>query len=76
MKEAAVVNVMLGTMSTGTADTNCTTGDLRLYNSTVSSQGMLQQCSSTNEWEAVCNYNWDCDNAKVACRQLGFDDSR
>ena len=71
-----MVNVMSGMTSTGTADINCTTGDLRLYNSNVSGQGMLLHCSSTNEWEAVCNTNWNCADAKVACRQFGFDDSR
>ena len=26
------------------------------------------------EWRAVCHYNWDENDARVACRQLGFSD--
>ena len=26
------------------------------------------------EWRAVCQYNWDENDARVACRQLGFSD--
>ena len=35
-------------------------------------QGMLQICSSTQMWEAVCDYNWQCDEAIVAGKQLGY----
>ena len=35
---------------------------------------MLQICDSTGHWTAVCDYYWGCNNAIVACRQLGFND--
>ena len=56
---------------------DCTYGDIRLYNSTdertVSDDGMLQICDDNNaEWTAVCDFNWQCNHAVVACKQLGF----
>ena len=35
---------------------------------------MLQICDSTGHWTAVCDYYWSCNNAIVACRQLGYND--
>ena len=55
------------------AGINCIMGELRLYNGSVASEGMLQQCNSSNQWSAVCSLWWDCDDSEVACRQLGFD---
>ena len=56
---------------------DCTYRDIRLYNSTdettVSDDGMLQICNGDNaEWTAVCDFNWGCSHAVVACKQLGF----
>ena len=54
---------------------DCTYRDIRLYNSinerTVSDNGMLQICDNA-EWTAVCDFNWQCSHALVACKQLGF----
>ena len=54
----------------------CNYTAIRLYNNAkktvVSDEGTLQICSSTNNWTAVCDYNWRCDHARVACKQLGF----
>ena len=36
---------------------------------------MLQICNSTQTWEAVCDYDWYCSAAVVACRQLGYTNS-
>ena len=33
---------------------------------------MLQICDSTGHWTAVCDYGWDCENARVACNDLGY----
>ena len=33
---------------------------------------MLQICDSTGHWTAVCDYAWDCDSARVACNDLGY----
>ena len=53
----------------------CTYRDIRLYNSTdestVSDNGMLQICNNA-KWTAVCDFNWQCSHAVIACKQLGF----
>ena len=54
---------------------NCTHGDIRLYNGTTPNEGNVQICNNDNEWSGVCDYSWDCDDAIVACRQLGYNDT-
>ena len=34
-------------------------------------EGMVQRCVSQS-WRAVCGTLWDCNDARVLCRQLGF----
>ena len=59
---------------------SCTYKKIRLYNNTkqtaVSDGGTLQICSSSYKWTAICDYNWGCNHAKVACKQLGFSNTR
>ena len=57
---------------------SCSEGDIRLYNGSIDNtestnitSGMLQICDN-NEWTAVCGYNWTCNHAFVACKQLGY----
>ena len=52
----------------------CSYGAVRLYNthSTTQSEGAVQYCYS-NTWYSVCDYGWDCREANVVCRQLGYD---
>ena len=53
----------------------CTYRQIRLYNTatkSTGSSGMLQICDSTGNWTAVCDFYWKCNNAVVACRQLGY----
>ena len=33
---------------------------------------MLQICDATGHWTAVCDYSWGCNEAMVACKQLGY----
>ena len=50
----------------------CTSGALRLAGSGSSStQGRLEICYS-NRWGTVCDDDWGSNDAKVACRQLGY----
>ena len=46
-----------------------------MNNDSVPDEGLLLRCNSYNQWQAICNYDWECVDAIVACRQLGFNDS-
>ena len=52
----------------------CVNGSLRLWSSystiTPPGEGMLQICVS-GSWQVVCDDGWGCNDAIVACRQLG-----
>ena len=50
---------------------NCTSGEVRLSTEFMSESGRLEVCIS-NAWGTVCNNNWDVHDARVACRELGF----
>ena len=49
------------------------TGSVRLYNTATDEEGegAVQICYS-GAWYSVCDYNWDCADANVVCRQLGY----
>ena len=55
------------------SSTCSTTGSLRLYNTVtgVEGEGAVQICYN-DTWYGVCDYSWDCADANVACRQLGY----
>ena len=52
----------------------CSYGNIRLYNGSASSNtsGMLQICSTTGQWVAVCDYGWGQNSSIVVCKQLGY----
>ena len=50
---------------------NCNTGDIRLMDGNSTSEGRVEFCSQ-GLWGAITASNWDSNDAKVVCRQLGF----
>ena len=53
---------------------NCANGDLRLQGGITSLQGRVEMCYN-HQWGTVCDDLWGTNDAKVACRQLGFSSS-
>ena len=51
----------------------CTQGDIRLQGGN-SSRGRVEICYN-NIWGTVCDSFWDNTDARVACRQLGFNNT-
>ena len=51
----------------------CNSSDVRLYNSlgTTPGEGSVQYCYSET-WYSACDYDWDCREANVVCKQLGY----
>ena len=52
----------------------CTNNAVRLVtvSSSYRSYGRIEFCRN-NRWGTVCDDGWDSYDARVACRQLGFD---
>ena len=54
-----------------TTTVNCTNGELRLRGGNTSREGRVEMCYE-RQWGTVCDRYWGTNDAKVACRQLGF----
>ena len=50
----------------------CGFGDVRLVGGSSPYEGRVEVCSDLHLWGTVCNDNWSVENAKVVCRQLGY----
>ena len=50
---------------------NCTDGELRLAGKRTAVTGRLEVCFN-KAWGTVCDYEWEDDDSRVACSQLGF----
>ena len=54
-----------------TAVQSCTNGAVRLVDGPVESAGRVEICIN-GVWGTVCHYGWDNNEARVVCRQLGY----
>ena len=50
----------------------CTPGESRLIGGTSPRDGVMEICTVNGTWGTVCDYGFGCEEANIACHQLGF----
>ena len=60
----------------------CYEGEIQLSGGASAAQGAVELCAtnrlernSRTQWHFVCSQRWSPNDAKVVCRQLGYNDS-
>ena len=57
-----------------TQPVNCKTRDIRLVDRIEGYEGRLEVCIN-QVWGTACSLSWDSTEIKVACRQLGYQET-
>ena len=57
------------------SSSSCLDGAVRLSGAGDASLGRVEICVN-NQWGTICDSGWDNSEARVVCRQLGFNNSR
>ena len=63
---------LLYLFTSGSFNVHCEHGSLRLVNGNSTNQGRLEICINF-VWGTVCHNSFDTNDAKVVCRQLGYE---
>ena len=53
-------------------DRECNETDIRLVNGRMQKDGKVEICLY-GTWGSVCDDNWNLRDARVVCRQMGYD---
>ena len=53
----------------------CASGAVRLVGAALENLGRVEVCVN-NQWSTICDNQWDSKDARVVCRQLGYNSSR
>lgn len=53
----------------------CYRGEVRLSGGSTVAEGIVELCL-WNQWSYICSDDWSANDAKVVCRQLGFEHSK
>ena len=58
-------------LAVNTAPVVCNDTDVRLRDGRTPNEGRVEICYYDN-WGTICDDNWDDNDARVVCRQLGY----
>ena len=71
MCTTAYVFTIYANAAANAAAQHCITGTVHLAGGPLESAGRVEICIS-GAWRTVCDVEWDNNDARVVCRQLGY----